>query len=161
MNSNIISYNTEFPVNDQEITWVFDREPDRTVMNMLTSNDNNFDVIYNEYYNYIINNYNINVDLVPDINGTEIMPKKNICVACEPLEISEEESSCFLCMETREKNEICKFGCGHYSCSTCTENCMKKYREFNCPFCREHVVSVTVQTAEIKDTLNQFCDYQM
>jgi hypothetical protein len=156
MNSTNIISHTEFPVNDQ-ITWVFDREPDRSVMNMLNNNLDNIDVIYNDYNNFIYNYYNINQNVVSE----EILPKKKICVACEPLEITEEERSCSLCMEPREKVEICRFGCGHYSCGTCVESCMKKFREFNCPFCREQVVSVTAQTAEIKDTLNQFCDFQI
>jgi hypothetical protein len=141
--SNIPS-ETEIIYSDGEITWYIDRNPDYSILNELNNINNE-----NTYNNYINN-------IQPTIPFGEY--KHNIIIICEYMEISNEDQNCCICMETREKNEICSLNCRHRFCEICVESCIKKKSLYTCSLCREPVEIISVQKTEIKEKLDQFCE---
>lgn len=94
--------------------------------------------------------------LSPRINYTNI--KQNINIICQQLEITDEDQDCCICMETREKFEICSLNCGHKFCATCIESCIKKPTNYTCSLCRQNVTVITANINDIKEKLEQYCN---
>jgi len=122
-----------------EITWFIDRTPDYNYMNNI-----------HNYANHYINNY---INIEPTIRFEET---KNIIVICQILEISDEEQNCCICMEMREKNEICSLNCNHKFCEICVENCVKRDGKYNCSLCRESVTIITTQKNDFQEKISEY-----
>jgi hypothetical protein len=136
----------------EEITWSIDRTGDRNLLNLI--NLNNFDS--SSVYTNIntLTTTHIYNDVAPTI---PFIQEQSIIVSCEQLEISYEEQNCCICMETREKNDICSLNCHHKFCGVCVEKCVKRPDPYNCSLCRETVTKITVQTIENKEKLDNYC----
>ena len=135
-----------------EITWSIDRTGDRNNLNLI--NLNNFDSgsLYTNINTFTTtHNYN---DITPTI---PFIQELSITVSCEQLEISDEQQNCCICMETREKNDICSLNCHHKFCGFCVEKCNKRSDPYNCSLCRETVTKITVQNLQIKEKLDNYC----
>jgi hypothetical protein len=139
---------TEF----EEITWSIDRTGDRNLLNLINLNNFDSSSTYTTIYNMDFNqDYN---DIAPTI---PFIQEQSIIVSCEQLEISDEDQNCCICMETREKNDICSLNCQHKFCAFCIEKCVKRPDPYNCSLCRETVTKITVQTFENKEKLDNYC----
>jgi hypothetical protein len=136
---------------DEVITWTIDRTPDYSIYLNLIENTNIIN--YNNYYNnYNIGNYyNDNSPTIP------FSREHNITIVCKSLEISDEELDCCICMEQREKEEICSLNCNHKFCGLCIEGCLKKHEQYTCSLCREPVTEIETQKIEIKEKLGKHC----
>jgi hypothetical protein len=132
------------PLTSIEINWVIDRTP-------------NYNYTYDNSYEYVIyNNDNIidYVNINPTIRFDE--PKQNIDIIYKTLLISDEESICCICMEKREKNQICSLNCHHTFCGYCVENCLKMQDIYVCSLCREEVIVIICQKFEIIEKLKKY-----
>jgi hypothetical protein len=130
----------------------------------LTSNETNeirtpnYNYTSDNSYEYIIYN-NVNntdniidyINIHPTIRFQEL--KQNIDIIYKTLLISDEESICCICMEKREKNEICSLNCHHTFCGYCIENCLKMKELYVCSLCREEVIVIICQKLEIIEKL--------
>ena len=67
--------------------------------------------------------------------------------------VSEEEQNCCVCIEIREKDEICRFNCQHTVCGECINNIMKTQTTLCCPICRTNIINITVQKNTIQEKL--------
>lgn len=136
---------TRESIETNEITWVIDKN-----MNHNYTSDNSYEyIIYNNTYN-IIDYINIH----PTIRFDE--PKQNIDIIYKTLLISDEKSICCICMEKREKNEICSLNCHHTFCGYCVENCLKMQDMYVCSLCREVVIVIICQKIEIIEKLKNY-----
>jgi hypothetical protein len=114
------------------------------------TNDNSYEyIIYNNDDN-IIDYINIH----PTIRFDK--PKQNIDIIYKTLLISDEETICCICMETKEKNEICYLNCHHTFCHYCVENCLKMQHLYVCSLCREEVIVIICQKLEIIEKLKKY-----
>ena len=125
----------------------------------LTSIDRtpNYNYTSDNSYEYIIYNTDNIIDYI-NINPTIRFdkPKQNIDIIYKTLLISDEESICCICMETREKNEICYLNCHHTFCRYCVENCLKMQHLYVCSLCREEVIVIICQKLEIIEKLEKY-----
>jgi hypothetical protein len=80
-----------------------------------------------------------------------------ICIILQPLYISEEQQNCAICMETKEKDEICSFDCMHTFCKICIEKMILKNITISCPLCRKKVHFICTQKEEIQKIFNEIC----
>jgi hypothetical protein len=69
----------------------------------------------------------------------------NISVIEEEFVVSQDE--CAICMEKRENDEFCQLNCRHYFCAVCIQIILHLPRAFNCPLCREKVVTIKVMNS--------------
>jgi uncharacterized ubiquitin-like protein YukD len=111
------------PLNDT-LYWYIDRTPD-------FSNFVNYDI------DYTINNFTI------------LSIKRKISIIKENIEISDEEQNCCICMETREKLDICSLNCNHKFCAICIKNCIKTQIIYKCSLCVQPVETIKVQKFEL------------
>jgi len=118
----------------------------------------NYNYTSDNSYEYIIYNNDDNVidyiNIHPTIRFEE--PKQNIDIIYKTLLISDEESICCICIETREKNEICSLNCHHTFCGYCVENCLKMQDIYVCSLCREVVILIICQKLEIIEKLKKY-----
>jgi hypothetical protein len=142
----------EIETDFEEITWTIDRTGDRNLLNLI--NLNNFDSS-SDYTNInTLTTTHIYNDVAPTI---PFIHEQLIIISCEQVEISDEEQNCCICMEAREKNDICSLNCQHKFCWVCVEKCVKRPDPYNCSLCRETVTKITVQTLQIKENLDNYC----
>jgi hypothetical protein len=80
-----------------------------------------------------------------------------IDIILEPLYISEEHQTCVICMETKEKDDICSFDCMHTFCKICIEKMILKNIHISCPLCRKRVEFICTQKEEIQQIFNEIC----
>jgi hypothetical protein len=85
---------------------------------------------------------------------SEINP---ISIILQPLCISEEQQNCVICIEKREKDEICSFNCKHTFCKICIESMILKNINISCPLCRIKVLFICTQKEEIQQIFNEIC----
>jgi hypothetical protein len=118
------------------------------------TSDNSYEYII--YNNNVSNNDNIidYINIHPTIRFEE--PRQSIDIIYKTLLISDEESICCICMESREKNEICSLNCDHVFCGYCVENCLKMQDIYVCSLCRETVIVITCQKLEIIEKLKDY-----
>jgi len=94
-------------------------------------------------------------------NSTQLLSSKInidiICIILQPLYISEEQQNCAICMETKEKDEICSFDCMHTFCKICIEKMILKNITISCPLCRKKVHFICTQKEEIQKIFNEIC----
>lgn len=149
----INSHRGEIETEFEEITWTIDRTGDRNMLNLINLNsyDTNTTIYTNVYQTSHNTLYN---DVTPTI---PFLQEKLITIYCEELEISDEDQNCCICMEKREKNDICELNCKHKFCGFCVEKCVKRPDTYNCSLCREHVVKIVSQNIEIKEKLQDYC----
>ena len=102
--------------------------------------------------NYIVSILTSFEPTIPFINEMAVI--NEMAIICEPLEISEEQQNCCICMEIKEKEDICLVNCGHSFCGECIKNTYNKNRNFGCPLCRESVFVITTQKPEIKEQID-------
>jgi hypothetical protein len=79
--------------------------------------------------------------------------RQSIDIICKNIEISEEQQNCCVCIETLEKDEICRFNCGHTFCGNCINNIMKTQINISCPMCRTNITNIIVQKKSIQEKL--------
>jgi len=77
----------------------------------------------------------------------------SIDIICKNIEISEEQQNCCVCIETLEKDEICKLNCSHTLCGNCINNIMKTQVNISCPLCRTNITNIIVQKKTIQENL--------
>lgn len=112
-----------------EVYWYIDRTPDYSLLN-------------------IINN--------PKINSSTII-KHNIDIIFKKIEISKEDKTCYICMENRENEEICRLNCDHVMCGICANHILKTFTTICCPLCRTPTTNIIAQTELIKKELCEYC----
>jgi hypothetical protein len=67
-----------------------------------------------------------------------------IYITEEEFYVSYEEQNCCICMELREKEDICSFNCRHKFCINCIENCITSSSGLHtCALCREPVNKIS------------------
>ena len=118
----------------------------------------NYNYTNDNSYEYIIYNNDDNIIDYINIHPTTRFdePKQNIYIIYKTLLISDEESICCICMETREKNEVCSLNCHHTFCGYCIENCLKMQDIYVCSLCREVVILIICQKLEIIEKLKKY-----
>ena len=110
----------------------------------------------NSVHWYIDRNPDYNI--VSNLNRTTGDYKKHhIDIICENIEISDEEQNCCICMEEREKDDICRFTCQHVFCGTCIIDILKTQNSVCCPLCREIVTNIITQQNNIQNKLEKYC----
>jgi hypothetical protein len=112
-----------------EVYWYIDRTPDYSMLNM-------------------INNSKID---------SSNIKKHNIYIICKNTEIFEEEKICYICMENRENEEICRLNCGHTVCGICAKDILKTFTTICCPLCRTPTTNIIAQRELIKKELCEYC----
>ena len=144
---------------DNNDTWFIDRTPNYDYARDIIYYNN-----YNNYNNYIGVLYNeINYGIIPIQNANhqgQQQVKFHIGIALQSLEISEEMRNCCICMEQREKDEICEFNCHHNFCGFCVKDILSKnnnLRKPKCPLCREDIKNIKAQKKEIQNKLDEYC----
>jgi len=103
---------------------------------------------------YDINNNVINNNVITTITTPY---KHSIYITYDNFEISEEQQNCCVCMETREKEDICSLDCEHSFCQMCIKTILKKHQPLHCPLCRNLVTLIFTQKIEIEAELNEYC----
>ena len=138
-----------------EITWSIDITPDfRIIESVNPVNEEKNENINSEVIDYENNFRYFNQPLpeaIPFHNS-----KKNIQIKLSELEISEEDKNCCICMEIRDKVEICCLNCNHKFCGFCLESCLKN-SEFNCSLCRGNVTVITTQKTDLQNRFYKYC----
>lgn len=158
---------TQLNENDSPIIWYIDRNPTPNIIDLQRMVDNNINYMqnvpnYNLYNNYANDNYNYYFnERLSLLNNNQYNIRENIHpidVICEPLVISDEAQNCCVCMEMREKQEICLLNCNHGFCGKCVGDILKnKKHDVRCALCREKTSVIRVQTTEIQNNLNEYC----
>ena len=140
---------------DSNISWFIDRNPDRNISRFVNNNVINYDN-YNNYNNYVDLLYNEMINQPIPINNL-YQEGETIDIKCEIIEVSEEDQNCCICMETREKEDICHLNCNHKFCEICINSLLNKNKKSiitPCPLCRETITTIKTQKDEIKNALN-------
>ena len=143
--SQVNTYNNDNIINNDIVVvpWYIDRTPEPSEGLMLINQQ--LDIFFN-----ILHQAENRERVRPTIPFT-----RDITVICDPLQISEEQQNCCICMETRENEEICMINCGHSFCGECIKNTFDKNRDhLGCPLCRETVFAITTQKLEIKEMID-------
>lgn len=116
----------------------------------------------NNVYWYIDRNPDYNI--AANINRTTLeynsLPSHKthyIDIICKNIEISEEEQNCCICMEDRDKIDICRFTCQHSFCGTCIIDILKTQILACCPLCREMITNIVTQQNTIQNKLQEYC----
>jgi len=150
-----ITPTTESVTPATEITWSINRTPDfRIIESVNTVNEERNENINSEVIDYAHNFRYFNQPLPEAVTFNN--SKKNIQIKLSELEISEEDKNCCICMEIREKVEICSLNCNHKFCGFCLESCFKK-SELNCSLCRGNVTVITTQKTDFKNRFQKCC----
>lgn len=76
-------------------------------------------------------------------------------ISLQSLEINEESQNCCICMEYRDKDDICELNCKHKFCWICIKSIISKKnsRILNCPLCRDDIKNIITQKIEIQNKL--------
>jgi len=119
---------------EDEFTWNIDRTPD-------------YDILFST---------TILIDIVHDLKPT-ISFSKPINIIIQELSVTEEEHTCCVCMDKREKFEICNLDCNHKFCYKCIQRLLIKNIYMCCPLCRNYVKNITTQTIQIQEIFNEIC----
>lgn len=144
---------------DIDVSWFVDREPDHNIPRLLDDNniiDYTYYDNYNNYIDIIYNEIAYQIITIPNLHQSDIF---TIDVKYKFLEISEEDQNCCICMETREKEDICQFNCNHNLCEICVIDLLNKNKNATCPLCREKIKTIKTQKEEIKDKINKKCGF--
>jgi hypothetical protein len=73
-------------------------------------------------------------------------------VVVDAFELEEGADECCICIEKREKVQMCKLGCNHTFCCECVSHIVKtKSLTSCCGLCRKNIEKITVQNEEMKN----------
>lgn len=181
VNFNLINFNNlpiinnERIINDNQwdIGWVIDRTPDYNLINNNEYDDINFvnnirnerNLHFHEQFaratQALINGtiqFRNNEDI--DDYGDDFIPFEplphppiDIEVEVQQFYVTEEDTNCCVCMETRENQQICQLNCLHKFCSECILTHIRRNRHQTCcPLCRTNITNISVQTQQIRET---------
>jgi hypothetical protein len=134
-----------------EISWEIDRVGDIDLFNSLEFNRNEeFDFQFiranEELTNGNIHFITYNEDFIP-FNSD---PISIIEINISEFNISDDDINCCVCIETKEKSQICLLNCNHKFCGECISSHIKrKILEPICPLCRTNITHISVQNLEI------------
>jgi hypothetical protein len=156
------------------ISWTIDRNPDYNILNnILNDNSVNNNIINNTrniiyiYDNIFQDNQEETEEFIPfasyntNINQQaeeteEFIPFTNnnhsydIKVEFQVFTVTEEDTNCCVCFETRETLQICQLNCSHKFCSECSITHISKNKNNPCcPLCRKNITKIAVQTDDI------------
>jgi hypothetical protein len=112
-----------------EVYWYIDRTPDYSMLNMINNSK----------------------------KDSSNIKKHNIYIICKNTEIFEEEKNCYICMENRENEEICRLNCAHTVCGICAKDILKTFTTICCPLCRTPTTNIIAQRELIKKELCEYC----
>lgn len=150
------------------ITWFFDRTGDPTILENFIQSDLNLrvELINRVRRNIIINNIENNLNSIArnlDISDFSEENRENIninIIVDKNIKISEEDCECCICMEQKNKTNICKLNCSHTFCMNCCNNTIQSkiqsIQDISCPLCRTEINTIYVKNEESK---NEFCFY--
>lgn len=171
-NSLITHYtNMDNDSNIEEIRWEIDTTPDYNIIN----NIQNIYPIYEPYIRNQVTQINQDVlNVLDEIDDDDFIPfesiqssndsddfipfepihlSQKVNVTIENIIVSEEDKFCCICMELREKYQICQLNCIHKFCSECISEYIKKNSfEHYCPLCRINITKISLQTQAIYDS---------
>jgi hypothetical protein len=151
---------TQLNENDSPIIWYIDRNPTPNIIDLQRMVDNNVPN-YDVYNNYANDNYNYYFgDRFQILNNNQYNLRHHyhkIYILCESLMIEDESQNCCICMETREKQDICLLNCNHGFCGICVKDILEKQPRPSCALCREKISVIRVQTSETQNNLNEYC----
>jgi hypothetical protein len=103
--------------------------------------NNNININTNDFENFVVCNTIVNTTAPVVID--------------EDMEVTAEQQDCCICMEQKDKTDICLLSCSHSFCIDCSSSnftCQISMHERpNCPLCRAEVTSVRVQSTENRD----------
>lgn len=134
-------------MNESEINEYFPLVDDLLNLNLSVNERLYWFIDRNPDYSNFENNY---IDFDDTINNFKIFSiKRKITVIKENIEISNEEQNCCICMETREKLDICSLNCNHKFCSICIKKCIKTQITYKCSLCVQPVQTIKVQKFEL------------
>jgi hypothetical protein len=88
----------------------------------------------------------------PIDNTKRILDEVEILV--DSFELEEGADECCICIEKKEKNEMCKLGCNHAFCGGCVSRIAKTKKEPCCALCRKNIEKITVQNEAMKNLFN-------
>jgi hypothetical protein len=148
------------PVSVEEVSWFIDRIPDYNYSMYLQLQDEDINNYYSPGPTEMTENTGHHRPHTPDTPPPPTANKFYISVVFQNLEISEEQQNCCICMENREKNEICELNCQHNFCGTCIKDVLcknKNSKQPNCPLCRRDIKNIKTQQTKIKDILMENC----
>jgi hypothetical protein len=97
------------------------------------------------------------VNIINSVNQLLSTEINTIDIILQPLNITEEQQTCVICMETTEKDDICSFDCMHTFCKICIEKLILKNINIYCPLCRKKVDFICTQKEEIQQIFNEIC----
>ena len=105
----------------------------------------------NEIPTYMINsNYIILNSLFEHEGPTIPFTQKKIKLQIMPFNVCEEqEQCCSICMEENEKIKFIELNCHHQLCGLCMKQILdtcKNNEMPKCPYCREEIINIKVQT---------------
>jgi hypothetical protein len=153
------------------VSWFIDRTGDSSIthneiyfnnylinaMQRSMINNRNRSIVIQNSLNEINQQVERNTDISGNIMFNDLELNKNIEINVnEDLEITEEQRECCVCMETKDKPDICLINnCAHTFCVDCCSKTMitknKRQEIMTCPLCRADVVSISVKNIESKD----------
>jgi hypothetical protein len=139
--------------------------------NLNTIKINQFIVLFNCIYDFDINMDELNTDILINIlkyvcyrNYIYKLKKQKLLNTCKNtlselkcnynynyiwyfklLSIKEKnilKNTCCICLQTFNKNSLCKFQCNHYFCISCTKKLIDINPILNCPMCKQKVLSI-------------------
>jgi hypothetical protein len=154
----ILNY-SETATSPTSVLWFYDRIGDPNIIehNII---EYTIDGAANHHFTEEINSHEY-IDQTYIDNLTRRFQTQSIVNVVVPVEVdenmvvAEEQRDCCICMETKEKPEICRINCAHTFCIDCFSGTMlSKFRRqemLTCPLCREIVTSVCVKNNENKN----------
>jgi len=113
-----------------EVYWCIDRTPDYTMLDIISNN--------------------------PKIDNAT-SEKHNINIIFENIEISKDEKNCYICMEEKNEDEICRLNCKHTFCGVCVKSILASFNKVGCPLCRNNVITITTKKELIQEELCKYC----
>lgn len=143
--NNIILYD-DYLINNYhettDVSWEIDRNPDFTLLN--------------DYPNYDAFNINEQIDLRHDdfipFETEPLGSQEQVDIIVGVFPVSEEDTNCCICIESRENSQICQLNCCHKFCYSCILTHIRRNRIRNCcPLCRSNITNIIVQSEEIRD----------
>ena len=92
---------------------------------------------------------------------TEVMPNfeciysakdytnRGVIFIHKQVEIADEQYDCCICMESREKADVCALNCNHAFCAICIKTIMNSSHVLCCPICRGSITSIMSRSMKL------------
>jgi hypothetical protein len=152
MSQNIQPYPTISDESPNGVSWFFDRTGDPSILENHIPDANLRIHLTNTILRNSIINRNLNVT---GFAGNIIKQKINIIID-KNIKISEEQRECCICMDKKNKKDICSLNCSHTLCVTCCNNIIESKQKdsdelnLTCPLCRTQTTTIYVENEESK-----------